>query len=157
MTLSSPSSTLPTAPTCDVRTFGRPEANATSGQEKVRTPTASTSPSAAVGGRGRLVREIAFLLRQARAVWALIPARRKLGLGNATLLMAAASVCGTAIPLLIGQLVDGVQRASETRANALAFFRVSTPYLVLMGCAYVLRETLHVARRYLVEQSSTHI
>ena len=52
------------------------------------------------------------LLRRARQVLSLVPARHRRAFAGAALVMALASGAQTAIPLLLGRLVDGVQGGS---------------------------------------------
>ena len=97
------------------------------------------------------------MLRQVKPVWGLVPIGQKLGLGAAALTMALASACGTAVPLLLGALVDRIQRAPVASEVPVAFLRLAAPYLGLIGCAFLLREAMNVARRYLVENTCARI
>ncbi|MGH7224638.1 MAG: ABC transporter transmembrane domain-containing protein, partial [Gemmataceae bacterium] len=100
--------------------------------------------------------EIRLILRRARQVWRLVPMRHKLGLAFAAAIMAAVSLCNTALPLLLGKLVDAVKPTGGDAEHA-AGYLVAVQVLFLIGVAYVLREALNVARRYLVENSCTRI
>jgi len=62
--------------------------------------------------------EIRLILRRARQVWRLVPAKHKLGLGFAAAIMAAVSLCNTALPLLLGRLVNAVTGAGEETTHA---------------------------------------
>jgi ATP-binding cassette subfamily B protein len=97
--------------------------------------------------------ELRFMLRQVKPIWGLIPLGDKLGLGAAALMMGLASGCGTAVPLLLGALVDHVQSAHVPSVRPIAFLQISARYLGLIGGAFLLRETMNVARRYLVENA----
>ena len=46
-------------------------------------------------------------------VWRLVPSRHKAAFGFAALLMAINAACNTAIPLLLGRLVDGVKTQTD--------------------------------------------
>src|SRR5438445_154811 len=60
-----------------------------------------------------LMRELGLVMRQARKVWRLVPRRHKLAFGGVLLVMAVTSACSTAVPLLLGSLVDRVQHGTE--------------------------------------------
>jgi ATP-binding cassette subfamily B protein len=108
----------------------------------------------------RLTQELLLILRRGLQVWGLVPARHKLALGGAALLMALTSAANTAIPLLLGMLVDQLERMREgTSAGHAAdpFFRTALFYLGLVGGVYLSREAIHVLRRYLVENTCTRI
>ena len=98
-----------------------------------------------------LIDEIRRILSHAREVWHFIPMRHKLGLGLAAGLMALVSACSTAFPLLLGRLLDDVKTAGEGGVAIVA------QLLGLMAWLYLLRESLQVARRYLVENACTRI
>lgn len=106
------------------------------------------------GGFGH---EFRLILRRARQTWRLVPARHKLALGGAAGVMALTSAAGTAIPLLLGRLVDRVKGGTEQGIGRDALYRVAALYLGLIAGAYLLRELLHVLRRYLVESTCTRV
>jgi ATP-binding cassette subfamily B protein len=97
------------------------------------------------------------ILRCAMQVWHLVPRAHKLALLGAALLMALVSACNTALPLLLGQLVDGVKVGIENGEGANALYRIAAFFLGLIAVAYLLRELLQVARRYLVENACTRV
>jgi ATP-binding cassette subfamily B protein len=105
----------------------------------------------------RFWHELGVILRRGRQVWRLVPHRHKLALGGAALIMALGSACNTALPLLIGQLVDDVKQGTEQRTGQWGMYEIAILYLGLIALAYVLREALQVGRRYLVENSCTRI
>jgi ATP-binding cassette subfamily B protein len=100
--------------------------------------------------------EIRLILRRGRQVWRLVPVKHKLGLAFAAAIMAAVSLCNTALPLLLGRLVNAVTGGPEETTHA-ARYALAVEILVLIGAAYLLRESLNVARRYFVENSCTRI
>jgi ATP-binding cassette subfamily B protein len=104
-----------------------------------------------------LRRELRLILRRSRQVWKLVPLRHKLALGGAALLMAITSAANTAVPLLLGSLVDRIKTGSENGVPANAIYRGAAVFLALIAFAYLLREALQVARRYLVENTCTRI
>jgi ATP-binding cassette subfamily B protein len=104
-----------------------------------------------------LRRELRLILRRARQVWRLVPARHRWALGGATLVMALTSAASTAIPVLLGRLVDDVQQGTEARLSQPGLLGVAGLYLGLIAAAYLLREALQVLRRYLVESACTRI
>jgi ATP-binding cassette subfamily B protein len=92
--------------------------------------------------------EICLILRRGRQVWRLVPMRHKLGLAFAGCIMAAVSLCNVTVALLLGKLVEVVSRSP---------YLVAAEILCLLAAAYLLRETLNVARRYLVENICTRL
>src|SRR5580692_3522493 len=84
--------------------------------------------------------EMFLMLRRAREVWRLVPRRHKCALAGAAVVMACISVCSTALALLLGQLVDGVQRDTLAGKPHETLYRLAAWYLGLIGAAYLLRE-----------------
>src|SRR4051794_37796194 len=107
-------------------------------------------------------REMLTIWIRGRQMWQLIPIRQRWMLAGAVALMALGSVSNTVIPVLLGNLVDTVQsslhdsRIGEGLEFGL-FPKLVLFYLTLIGVAYLLREALQVARRYLVEDMSTRL
>ena len=101
--------------------------------------------------------ELRLISRRGRQVWRLVPIRYKLWLGGAGLIMAAVSLCNTAIPLLLGKLLDAAELSQKEGWTHAASYAVAAEFLSLLAAAYVLRESLNVARRYLVENTCTRI
>ncbi|HWG43873.1 MAG TPA: ABC transporter ATP-binding protein [Gemmataceae bacterium] len=101
--------------------------------------------------------ELRLILKRGRQVWHLVPVRHKLGLAGAGGIMAAASLCNIALALLLGRLVNAVLRGSNEGWSHAASYTVAAEVLGLIGLAYLLREALNIARRYLVENSCTRI
>jgi ATP-binding cassette subfamily B protein len=113
----------------------------------------------ASAGRG-LYNSLRLIVRRGRQVWRLVPARHKFALGGAALLMAVTSGANTLIPLLLGTLVDQLQRLQRDSAAGGApdaLFGIALRYLVLIGAVYLVREALNVVRRYFVENTCTRI
>jgi ATP-binding cassette subfamily B protein len=74
--------------------------------------------------------------------------------------MAVTSAANTAIPLLLGSLVDHLerlQREVNAGASPAALFNTALFFLSLIGGVYLVREAIHVVRRYLVENTCTRI
>jgi ATP-binding cassette subfamily B protein len=101
--------------------------------------------------------ELRLLLRRARQVWRLVPRRHKWALGGAVLVMVLTSACNTAMPLLLGGLVDEIKQGSEQRVAAAELYPIALAFLGAIALAYLLREALGVFRRYLVENGCTRI
>jgi ATP-binding cassette subfamily B protein len=98
-----------------------------------------------------------LLLQRGRQVWRLVPRQHKLALGLAGLVMALTSACSTAMPLLLGRMVDGVQVGTEQHWPAGPLYRLAALYLGLLAATYLAREALNVLRRYLVENTITRV
>jgi ATP-binding cassette subfamily B protein len=71
--------------------------------------------------------------------------------------MSLGSTAATAIALGIGWLVDGVDPATHPGVAPSALFRVAALYLAIIAAAYLVRESMNVLRRYLVEKTCTRI
>jgi ATP-binding cassette subfamily B protein len=77
---------------------------------------------------------------------------------GALLIMCLASAGNTAVAVLMGKLVDSVDPAmNQQRLTADAILRGAGVYLGLIGLAYLIRESMNVLRRYLVENTCTRI
>ena len=114
--------------------------------------TTSDSPS-----RSGFWQELAVILKRARRVWDLVPSRPKLMLAGAAGLIALTSTCYIAIPLLLGRLINDVQHGMAAGLARHALGRIAGFDLALLAGAYLLREFLHVARRYLVDSTCLRI
>ena len=101
--------------------------------------------------------ELRLIFSRTVQVWRLVPWRHKAALVGAAVLMAFTSVCNTAMPLLLGRLVDQIKGGLEQGLSRAALFGTAGWCLAAIGTAYVLREGLNVLRRYLVENTCTRI
>jgi ATP-binding cassette subfamily B protein len=97
----------------------------------------------------RFAAEILLILRRASQVWRLVPIKHKLGLAGACGIMAGVSTCNLAVARFLGYLIDVVGRGSP--------YLVALEILGLLALAYLLRESLNVVRRYLVENICTRL
>jgi ATP-binding cassette, subfamily B, bacterial len=107
-----------------------------------------------------LHRELRIIARRSIQAWRLVPGSYRLALGLAAFLMAMTSAASTLIPLLLGQLIAGLQEASQgisTGSGSETVFRSAIYYLGLIGGVYLVREMVHVVRRYIVENTCTRI
>lgn len=95
--------------------------------------------------------ELLTLLSRAGQVWRLIPARHRWTFGAAALVMAISSACQVAIPLSLGRLIDHLQRGALQGMASAELCQGAALDLAVIAAAYLLRECLNVARRYLVE------
>jgi ATP-binding cassette subfamily B protein len=73
--------------------------------------------------------------------------------------MCLASAGNTAVAILLGKLVESVNPARPTNQGLSqdSLLRAAAGYLGLMGLAYLVRESMNVLRRYLVENTCTRI
>ena len=109
------------------------------------------------GGVKGIWRELRQIRRSGKQVWRLVPWRHRLALGGALLIMCLASGGNTAVLIWLGQLVNSLDRA-RTQGLALSVaMQEAGFYLGLTGLAYLIRESMNVLRRYLVENTCTRI
>jgi ATP-binding cassette, subfamily B, bacterial len=101
--------------------------------------------------------EARLMVRRGRQVWRLIPRRYKLSLGGAALIMAISSAANTAVALLLGRLVDEIRDGLRGGWTAQHMYWAAGYVLVALSLIYLAREGFHILRRYLVENSCTHI
>jgi ATP-binding cassette subfamily B protein len=101
--------------------------------------------------------ELRSTLRRARQVWPLVPRQHKAALTAAAVIMAVTSAASTIIPVLLGGMVDAVRAGAEQGLPHGTLYTTAGRFLVLMTLAYLLRETLHVLRRFLVENTCTRL
>jgi ATP-binding cassette subfamily B protein len=101
--------------------------------------------------------ELRRLRRHTVQVWRLVPRTHQWALAGAALVMAVTGLSNTAIPLLLGGLVDRVETGLRQGAARETLFLAAVWFLALIGVAYVFREVLNVVRRYLVENTCTRI
>ncbi len=100
-------------------------------------------------------KEILVILGRAKDLWGLIPKRPRWTLAFAALLMAFGGAANTAIPLLLGRLVNAVRHVEGVDTKAILESVAYT--LLLIGIAYLVREVLQVGRRVLVEDTCTRL
>jgi ATP-binding cassette subfamily B protein len=112
-------------------------------------------PAGSVAGGFR--RASIALLSRTRRVLSLVPGRQRRAFAGAALVMALASGAQIAIPLLLGRLIDDVQRGSAQGLSPGMLYRLAAVNLALIAAAYLLRESFHVLRRYLVERACLSI
>jgi ATP-binding cassette subfamily B protein len=101
--------------------------------------------------------ELRQMVRRARQAWHLVPRRHKASLGIAALVMALTSVCNTAMPILLGRLIDRIIQGTRLELSNPELYRIAGWFLAWIGGAYLLRECLNVLRRYLVENTCTRL
>jgi len=104
-----------------------------------------------------LWREIRGIIRRGRDVWRLIPAGQKRGLGGAGIVMAIGALANTVIPVQLGSLFAAVQKGSERDLPRSDLLRLSLTFLAVIGVAYLVRESMNVLRRFLVENVCTRV
>jgi ATP-binding cassette subfamily B protein len=120
-------------------------------------------PETTQGPLGHFFSELRLLAHTAIDVKRMVPRRHKLALACAAVVMVLASVTATALPLLLGWLVDEVQRLHEAKQRGddgltgHEMFNVCVFYLGLIAGVVLLRELLNLVRRFLVENTCTRI
>ncbi len=92
-----------------------------------------------------------------REVWGLVPRSQKVGLGGAVLVMMVGSLASSSIAKLLGRLWNSVTTGVEQHLPREGMLRSSLWSLMAIGAAYLIRETMSVLRRFLVERACTRI
>ncbi len=108
-------------------------------------------------GNQSIVSELRLIAHRGRQVWGLVPPVQKFALISAAIVMAVTSACNTAMPLLLGHLVDAVTAVMKHYLGRNNLYVIAGWILLFLACVYVVREALNVLRRYLVENSCTRI
>src|SRR5262245_37031127 len=98
----------------------------------------------------KLWQELQLVVRRAVRVWWMVPRRHRWALVGAAVLMTMASAIATCVPLLLGRLVDGIKAGTDQRLSNEELFRFATTFLLAIAGLVLLREVLHVFRRFLV-------
>ncbi len=111
----------------------------------------------ATGGLRGIWRELRQIGRRGRQVWQLVPWRHRWALAGALIIVSLASAGNTAVAVLMGKLVDSVDVAKSQGLTPGAIMGQASVYFGLLGFAYLLRESMNVLRRYLVENTCTRI
>jgi len=101
--------------------------------------------------------ELRLIAQRGRKVWSLVPGRHKFALGGAAVIMALTSASNTALPLLLGSLVEAIQLGTDQRKPRNELFEAALWVLGTIAVVYVVREGLHIVRRFLVENACTLI
>jgi ATP-binding cassette, subfamily B, bacterial len=105
-------------------------------------------------GIGREVQEI---VRRGRDVWKLVPVAQKRSLIGAGLVMAASAKASTVIPVILNGLFNKLELGMKNGLDRPTLIRASMLSLGLIGLAYLVRETMNVLRRFLVENACARI
>jgi ATP-binding cassette subfamily B protein len=97
------------------------------------------------------------LLGRTRQILRLVRGRHRWAFAGAALVMVLASAAQVAIPLLLGRLIDDVQRGAARGLPPGVLYGLAGVNLALIAGAYLLREAFHVLRRFLVERACVSI
>lgn len=111
----------------------------------------------AVSGIGGIWRELGHSARRGRQVWRLVPWRHRYALAGALLVMCLASAGNTAVAVFLGRLVDSVDPTRNPGVPPDEIMRKAAWSLGMIGLAYLVRESMNVLRRFLVERTCTRI
>jgi ATP-binding cassette subfamily B protein len=123
----------------------------------MRDPKPGAAGENSPGPLSNFARELRLLGHSALQVRRMVPRRYQLALGIAAGVMVLTSLVATALPLLLGHLVDLVQKShSEGRRGEPMFYAVAF-YLGCIAGVVLLREGLNLIRRFLVESTCTRI
>jgi ATP-binding cassette, subfamily B, bacterial len=104
-----------------------------------------------------IAQELGVIARRSRQVWRLVSWRERVALAGALAVMSLSSAANTVIWLSLGRLVNGVDPAMHPGSAPGALSRVAAIYLAIIATAYLLRESMNVLRRLLVERTCTRI
>src|SRR5436190_775683 len=96
----------------------------------------------------RPMSELVTIMNSSARVWEMIVRRDRLSLSAAIVLMAFAAWFNARIPVALGDLGTTMERdRSDGKPWGLS---EAIPVLVALAVAFLLREALHVARKYLI-------
>jgi ATP-binding cassette subfamily B protein len=101
--------------------------------------------------------ELRLIATRAMQVWWLVPRRYKCALLGSALLIVITSLCCTLIPLQLGRLVDQIKAGTESGLDTATLSGIAGFSLFLLGVTYLVRESLHILRRYLAENACTRV
>jgi ATP-binding cassette, subfamily B, bacterial len=107
--------------------------------------------------KSQAARELRTIAGQIREVWRLIPWRERLCLCSALVVMCLSSGANTTIALCLGRLVDAVNPEVNPGPARDALVTAAAVYLAAIGISYLVRESMNVLRRFLVEDTCTRI
>jgi ATP-binding cassette subfamily B protein len=113
--------------------------------------TKTTSPL------GNFFRELRLLGHTALQVKRAVPRRHKWALGGAAVVMGLTSLASIALPVLLGRLVDAVQRGHQEHLPSQEMLRLAGWALGGIAAVVLTREALQLVRRFLVENTCTRI
>lgn len=101
----------------------------------------------------RIAAELKLLGRRATQVWPFVAVEDRLALGGAALITAVTSAANTGGAILLGRLVDRIQTGTSSQIDLTQMYWAVVWILGALALIYLLRETLSVVRRSLVERS----
>ncbi len=90
-----------------------------------------------------------------KQIWALVPKADRKGFAAAVLIMAACAYVETRIPIAIGEVFQKMLVLKETAAADLIGYSITA--MSLLAAAYVLKESLNFARRWVVQGTTTRV
>ncbi len=90
-----------------------------------------------------------------KEVWALVPRADRAGFGAAVVIMAACALVETQIPIALGGVLQKVLALKESIGADLVRYSITS--LSLLAGAYVLKESLNYARRWVVQRTTTRV
>lgn len=101
--------------------------------------------------------ELRMIVRRGYSVLRLLNRRRKFALAGATLLMVVTSAGNTSVALLLGGLIDRIQKGINEGLSRETLYFQAFWILGAISAIYFFREVINVYRRYLVESSCTSL
>jgi ATP-binding cassette, subfamily B, bacterial len=105
--------------------------------------------------RSRSGSELGILLRTVGTVWRLLPFRARAAFVLAALLMGFGAWVNARIPVSLGDLANTIS-AAQCQARPWAFGDAEA-FLVGLALLFLVREVLHVVRKYLVHAATTDV
>src|SRR5258706_10732204 len=91
----------------------------------------------------RLRNEVIALAGVCQRVWELISIKRRWALGLATLILVVVSAGNTTVALLLGTLVDSIQKGLVQKSANMIMYIAAGKVLLSIALIYVIREILN--------------
>lgn len=104
-----------------------------------------------------ILREASAIWERAKDVWWIVPRQRKYAFAFAGGIMLITSAGNTLVAVLLGRLIDQIQRGVKEDWTHEQFYWAAGLVLLAISGIYLVRETLNVVRRYLVENAVTRL
>lgn len=98
--------------------------------------------------------DLTVVWKRRRQIWQLLSRADKLGFGSGLLIMAVIAFLENQIPLLLGRFFDGITNVAARPQEMMPFV---VRALMILTALYLAKESLQLARRWLVSRTATRI